>query len=170
MDFAHLQSLSSAPPLHIIADLDMPSFKCPFSSGQCNKCYSSISDLQKHALTHGPRTWHCMPDNSAIANGKCVFCDEDSPSKEHLNEHQVDLCLAKPIGIRGRSFFRKDHLLQHIESKHCTTRGNLRSDLMNYWQRLAVSSVLCGFCGESYPWLELVRHLRRHSQELATRS
>jgi hypothetical protein len=147
-------------------------FRCPFNGGQCNMSYDTISDLQKHALTHGPRTWHCIPFGlTTTVKGKCIFCGEDSPSTEHFNKYQVRRCQDKQIGTKGRSVFRKDHLLQHIRSQYHMTQGNLISDVVNDWQQYCAGQpqlLPCGFCEESHPWLELVRHLRRHRQELAT--
>lgn len=90
-------------------------FQCTF----CTDCFKSKYDWARHekSLHLSLEKWICAPLGevvtcSASGERKCVFCDEVEPSKEHLEMHDQPTCQQK--GLESRTFYRKDHLRQHL--------------------------------------------------------
>jgi len=95
---------------------------------------------------------------------KCTFCDALSPSKEHLANHSYNTCEEK--GLDARTFYRKDHLRQHLKLVH----GCKLTDSMDSWKSEATYiKCRCGFCGEEFTkWTDRVDHLAKHYRNGAT--
>jgi hypothetical protein len=90
-------------------------FQCTF----CTDRFKSKYDWSRHekSLHLSLEKWICAPLGEVIvdkATGKpkCVYCDELEPSKEHLATHNHSGCEEK--GLESRTFYRKDHLRQHL--------------------------------------------------------
>ena len=65
--------------------------------------------------------WLCAPIGEVVADkatgkSRCVYCDELDPSKDHLATHNHSACYEK--GPESRTFYRKDHLRQHLRLMH----------------------------------------------------
>ncbi|OTA25299.1 hypothetical protein BTJ68_10436, partial [Hortaea werneckii EXF-2000] len=89
---------------------------------------------------------------------KCVYCEELDPDDDHLESHNHHQCEEK--GIDARTFYRKDHLRQHLRLMH----GCAMSPAMEKWKFTAVKiNSRCGFCGQRFSvWQERVDHLTAH--------
>lgn len=90
-------------------------FQCTF----CTDRFKSKYDWSRHekSLHLSLEKWICAPlgdviTSSASGQRQCVYCDELDPSKEHLDAHNHRTCEEK--GREGRTFYRKDHLRQHL--------------------------------------------------------
>ncbi|KZZ89770.1 homeobox and C2H2 transcription factor [Ascosphaera apis ARSEF 7405] len=142
-------------------------FQCTF----CHESYSTKYDWQRHekSVHLALDSWTCTPlgavdikDNKAF----CAFCHAPDPDRQHLEEHNYDVCCDKPCA--DRSFWRKDHLAQHLRLIH-----NVKfSSRMNTWRRTRehVKS-RCGFCDKSMTtWKERVEHLASHFRAGCTMS
>lgn len=90
-------------------------FQCTF----CTDCFKNKYDWARHekSLHLSLEKWICAPLGEVVTctssgQRKCVFCDEVEPSQEHLETHDQPTCQSK--GMEARTFYRKDHLRQHL--------------------------------------------------------
>ena len=104
--------------------------------------------------------WICAPlgeiiTDKATGKPKCVYCDELDPSKEHLATHNHSGCEEK--GLESRTFYRKDHLRQHLRLVHgCKMTASMES-----WKSEAqYIKSRCGFCQMTFD------KCREHTQRL----
>ena len=94
----------------------------------------------------------------ATGDKKCVYCDEQNPSNDHVETHNHRQCEDK--GLDARTFYRKDHLRQHLRLMHkCEMTA-----FMENWKSIAVNiNSRCGFCAQRFTvWQERVDHLTAH--------
>ncbi|TKA76848.1 hypothetical protein B0A49_03398 [Cryomyces minteri] len=136
-------------------------FQCTF----CTDTFKSKYDWARHekSLHLTLEKWICAPLGTVVTDvvsgqKKCVYCDTLDPSAEHLEMHSHDACEDK--GIAGRTFYRKDHLRQHLNLvHHCAM-----IDSMNTWKSAAqYINSRCGFCGQKFTqWQDRVDHLAKH--------
>ena len=107
--------------------------------------------------------WICAPlgpvvTDAASGRNKCVYCETLDPSDDHIEAHNHRPCEDK--GMDARTFFRKDHLRQHLRLMHgCEMTGSMDS-----WESTAVNiRSRCGFCAQRFTvWQERVDHLTAH--------
>jgi hypothetical protein len=90
-------------------------FQCTF----CTDRFKSKYDWSRHekSLHLSLEKWICAPLGESIVDTttgkrKCVYCDALEPSEEHLATHNHRGCEEK--GLESRTFYRKDHLRQHL--------------------------------------------------------
>ena len=90
-------------------------FQCTF----CTDRFKSKYDWSRHekSLHLSLEKWICAPlgeiiTDVATGGTKCVYCDTLNPSAEHLATHNHSTCADK--GNESRTFYRKDHLRQHL--------------------------------------------------------
>lgn len=90
-------------------------FQCTF----CTDRFKSKYDWSRHekSLHLSLEKWICAPLGEVITcsssgQRKCVYCDALDPSKDHLAAHNHNCCEEK--GLESRTFYRKDHLRQHL--------------------------------------------------------
>lgn len=90
-------------------------FQCTF----CTDRFKSKYDWSRHekSLHLSLEKWICAPlgeviTDAATGKRKCVYCDTLDPSDEHLATHNHSACCEK--GLDSRTFYRKDHLRQHL--------------------------------------------------------
>ncbi|KAL3455673.1 hypothetical protein BJX64DRAFT_281902 [Aspergillus heterothallicus] len=135
---------------------------------QCTFCTDAFH--KKHDWTRHEKTLHlslekftCSPSGPAYtdasATERCAFCDEPTPSEAHISSHRASICAQNPLTLR--TFYRKDHLLQHLRTVHKTTQF---TPVMETWksQETEVRS-RCGFCAETFTrWAERNNHLAKH--------
>ncbi|KAI7705632.1 hypothetical protein KC353_g12762, partial [Hortaea werneckii] len=107
--------------------------------------------------------WVCAPLGPVVVDAetnrrKCVYYEELDPDDEHLESHNHHQCEEK--GIDARTFYRKDHLRQHLRLMH----GCAMSPAMEKWKFTAVKiNSRCGFCAQRFSvWQERVDHLTAH--------
>lgn len=135
-------------------------YQCTF----CTDRFKSKYDWQRHekSLHLSLEKWICAPLGEVIidkATGKpkCVYCDALEPSKEHLATHQHGACEDK--GLESRTFYRKDHLRQHLRLMHdCKMTASMES-----WKSEAqYIKSRCGFCQMKFDkWQDRVDHLAK---------
>ncbi|KAL1604283.1 hypothetical protein SLS59_004078 [Nothophoma quercina] len=135
-------------------------FQCTF----CTDRFKSKYDWSRHekSLHLSLEKWICAPIGEVITDpatgkSKCVYCDELEPSKDHLATHNHSACEEK--GLDSRTFYRKDHLRQHLRLMHgCKMTKNMES-----WKSEAqYIKSRCGFCGMDFDkWQDRVDHLAK---------
>lgn len=139
-------------------------FQCTF----CTDTFKSKYDWTRHekSLHLSLEKWICSPlgpvmTDPATGIQKCAYCNEINPSKAHFETHNHDQCEQK--GIESRTFFRKDHLRQHLRLMH----GCELIPAMDAWKTAATSiRCRCGFCGQRFTsWQERVDHLAAHFKD-----
>lgn len=91
-------------------------------------------------------------------NKRCVYCDEQNPPDDHVEVHNYRQCEEK--GLDARTFYRKDHLRQHLRLMHNCEM----TPFMDNWKSVAVNiNSRCGFCAKRFTvWQERVDHLTAH--------
>ncbi|KAI7507443.1 hypothetical protein KC347_g6890 [Hortaea werneckii] len=136
-------------------------FQCTF----CTDTFKSKYDWTRHekSLHLSLEKWVCAPLGPVVVDAetnrrKCVYCEELDPDDDHLESHNHHQCEEK--GIDARTFYRKDHLRQHLRLMH----GCAMSPAMEKWKFTAVKiNSRCGFCGQRFSvWQERVDHLTAH--------
>ena len=147
---------------------------------QCTWCYHAFrrpQEWNRHERSvHFPlKRFVCMPDGSARRTvyhpvrlfKLCVFCGCKDPSPVHLNtQHGTAACLTK--SIHGRTFPRKDGLVQHIKRSHADGLLADPNELAGFWTRIGDVDEdypywECGFCGkDNMSWLERYKHVGTH--------
>ncbi|KAJ9667676.1 hypothetical protein H2201_002211 [Coniosporium apollinis] len=135
-------------------------FQCTF----CTDTFKSKYDWSRHekSLHLSLEKWICAPLGDVITcvetgRKKCVFCDVLDPSPEHLQNHNHDACEEK--GLDARTFYRKDHLRQHLRLMH----GCKMTESMESWKaEVTTIDSRCGFCGQTFTkWQDRNDHLAK---------
>lgn len=136
-------------------------YQCTF----CTDTFKSKYDWTRHEKTlHlslekylccplGPETF-----NTSTGQRICAYCHASEPSKDHIESHNHRQCVEK--GFEGRTFYRKDHLRQHLrlvhDSKLLPHMEDWRTSMTNINSR-------CGFCSQRFTvWSERNDHLAAH--------
>ncbi|KAI8272280.1 hypothetical protein K4K56_002546 [Colletotrichum sp. SAR 10_98] len=132
----------------------------------CTDTFKSRYDWTRHegTLHLVLEKWTCLPagprySDPAEAVARCILCDEADPSEQHLERHKYRECAAKPLA--ARSFYRKDHLRQHLRLAHgvddvLPSMGGWRAKITRVKSR-------CGFCGETFAlWADRNDHIVDH--------
>jgi len=141
--------------------LDTRPYQCTF----CTDTFRTKYDWARHekSLHLSLEKWICAPLGEVITisssgQKQCVFCDAINPSEDHLETHNYRACEEK--GLAARTFYRKDHLRQHLRLVH----GCKMIDSMESWKsEAAYIRSRCGFCGEEFTkWQDRVEHLAKH--------
>ena len=134
-------------------------FQCTF----CADSFPTKYDWQRHekSLHLALEKWTCSPEGgTAIIDDtrRCVFCMACDPDDDHLISHDFSLCHEKMP--HERTFFRKDHLNQHLRLMH-----NVKfHHSMDKWRSITTEiKSRCGFCLTTFTtWKERVDHLAAH--------
>ncbi|KAK5084563.1 hypothetical protein LTR05_005641 [Lithohypha guttulata] len=136
-------------------------FQCTF----CTEAFSSKYDWQRHekSLHLALERWTCCPMGPTRIDPttglhQCVFCPELSPTPSHLEQHNFQTCNEKTVA--ERTFYRKDHLRQHLRLMH-----NVRYDPhMDTWKSTTFEiKSRCGFCPSLFTsWQSRADHLAAH--------
>jgi len=136
-------------------------FQCTF----CTDTFKSKYDWTRHekSLHLSLEKWMCCPSgpvavDSANGNRSCSYCDLHNPSSDHIESHNHRQCIDK--GADARTFYRKDHLRQHLRLMH----GCELTPSMDAWKSVVMSiNSRCGFCAQRFTmWQERVDHLTAH--------
>ncbi|CAK3758808.1 Homeobox TGIF1 [Lecanosticta acicola] len=136
-------------------------FQCTF----CTDTFRAKYDWTRHekSLHLSLEKWICAPLGPVITDQEtgvkiCVYCDLHNPSGDHIESHNHRQCEDK--GIDARTFYRKDHLRQHLRLMH----GCEMTSSMDNWKSIAVNvNSRCGFCSQRFSvWQERVDHLTAH--------
>ncbi|KAF2814275.1 uncharacterized protein BDZ99DRAFT_495793 [Mytilinidion resinicola] len=157
----------------------------------CTFCFKHLKDRyewKRHEASEVFATkWICMPQNTAVSNGTCVFCDTAPTYMPYACAHNIEPCLAKPL--HDRTFGRKDQLKQHIQQVHLPPDQNPRASqvptrakksraslqIPPLWKLdcnaidLRPGALWCGFCKTDLDtWTQRVEHVSAHFQNGAT--
>ncbi|KAM0315325.1 hypothetical protein ACHAPQ_011615 [Fusarium lateritium] len=141
---------------------------------QCTFCTETFK--LKHSWLRHERTqhlsleqWECSPCGPTVLDQNsepvCVYCGLANPENSHFELHNHDLCHNRERG--ERTFFRKDHLRQHLRLVH---GSEFMKWPMEEW-KVKHEDVLsrCGFCDiDMTTWSERVNHLAEHFKEGST--
>ena len=137
-------------------------YQCTF----CTETFRTKYDWQRHekSLHLSLERWVCSPHGPRILNpdtGRtcCTFCGQDDPDDAHLESHNHFPCREKIP--EERSFYRKDHLRQHLKLVHDV---KFLDWAMKRW-KVAITEIRsrCGFCGkEMDTWTTRADHLAEH--------
>lgn len=123
---------------------------------QCTFCTDTFRT--KHDWTRHEKTLHlflekftCAPFGSVYSNSvdginRCVFCDEPGPSESHIEGHRFSACQQKSSGFR--TFYRKDHLVQHLRSVHQVSHITPTTD--DWKSQVEHINSRCGFCDKKF--------------------
>lgn len=137
-------------------------FQCTF----CCDTFRNKYDWTRHekSLHLSLEKWICAPLGPVITDQesgskKCVYCDLNNPSSDHLDSHNHRQCEEK--GLDARTFYRKDHLRQHLRLFHGC---DVMIPSTESWKSVANTiNSRCGFCGMRFTtWTDRVDHITAH--------
>lgn len=108
--------------------------------------------------------WVCCPKGPRVPHPNtgqlcCSFCGVLQPDDAHTESHNFTACQERQLD--ERTFYRKDHLRQHLKLVHSTKYLNWSMDT---W-KVATPDIKsrCGFCGLALgSWGVRVDHLAEH--------
>ena len=136
----------------------------PFQCTFCIDTFKTKYDWQRHekSLHLSLDKWTCAPRGGVreAEGGRptCVYCDAIETSPDHLETHHHEQCQARTV--EERTFYRKDHLQQHLRLVHGCEMGVKSTEWKSSIDRLRSR---CGFCGhECEDWQGRVDHLAGH--------
>ncbi|KAI1369707.1 hypothetical protein F5Y08DRAFT_292730 [Xylaria arbuscula] len=152
-----------APPKRVEEQLTQPlkTFQCTF----CTETFRTKHDWQRHekSLHLSLERWICSPDGPRVVNSdnklSCVFCGLENPDDAHVESHNFSGCTERTQ--EERTFYRKDHLRQHLRLVHDV---KFLPWTMDKW-RVTSPAIRsrCGFCGVVLDsWTTRVDHLAEH--------
>ncbi len=140
----------------------LKTFQCTF----CTETFRTKHDWQRHekSLHLSLERWVCAPDGPRALNPEtnqvcCVFCPQVDPDEAHVESHNHSACQER--SLEERTFYRKDHLRQHLKLVHGVKFVNWS---MEPW-KVASPEIRsrCGFCGIVMDtWTIRVDHLAEH--------
>ncbi|KAF0640988.1 hypothetical protein FPSE5266_03297 [Fusarium pseudograminearum] len=139
-------------------------FQCTF----CTESFKLKRNWTRHEKTQhlSLEQWVCTPAGPTILNERsekvCVYCGAVSPEDTHFETHNHHLCHNREKS--ERTFYRKDHLRQHLRLVH---GSEFRKWPMEDWKvKHQDIRSRCGFCDINMTtWSERARHLAEHFNE-----
>ncbi|KAF5237574.1 hypothetical protein FANTH_10765 [Fusarium anthophilum] len=143
-------------------------FQCTF----CTDTFGTKYDWQRHekSLHLSLERWMCAPNGPRVLNPQsnqscCAFCGEVEPSDDHIESHNLLACMERRP--EDRTFYRKDHLNQHLRLMH---NVKFLDWSMKSWKVTGPDiRSRCGFCGIAMSnWSDRVDHLGEHFRKGAT--
>ena len=134
-------------------------FQCTF----CTDTFPAKYDWQRHekSLHLGLERWTCCPNGGTLdidGLAHCIFCGDTNPTQAHLEGHNFTACQEKTL--QERTFYRKDHLRQHLKLSH----GTKFDPWMEAWKSTTSEiKSKCGFCPQLFAtWQQRADHLAAH--------
>ncbi|KAF5624299.1 homeobox 4 [Fusarium sp. NRRL 25303] len=152
----------------VASAVPLKKFQCTF----CTDTFGTKYDWQRHekSLHLSLEQWMCTPSGPQVLNLQtnqtcCAFCGENEPSDEHIESHNLLACMERRP--EDRTFYRKDHLNQHLRLMHNVTFLDWS---MKSWKVTGPDiRSRCGFCGITMPnWSTRVDHLAEHFRKGVT--
>ncbi|KIW04158.1 uncharacterized protein PV09_04965 [Verruconis gallopava] len=136
----------------------------PFQCTFCTDRFRTKYDWARHekSLHLSLEKWMCAPLGPVwtgpSGQEQCVYCGENDPTEEHIETHNHKACEEK--GRDARTFYRKDHLRQHLRLVH----GCKMLETMDNWKSEAVYiKSRCGFCKQEFTrWQDRIDHIAKH--------
>ena len=138
----------------------------PYQCTFCSDTFRTKHDWQRHekSLHISLESWTCAPEGPLVPNPKtgqpcCAFCGRFDATEAHIESHNFSVCKGRTLG--DKTFFRKDHLSQHLKLVHNVM---FLDWTMKSWQTTTTSvRSRCGFCGiVMASWSARVDHLAEH--------
>ncbi|QIW96712.1 hypothetical protein AMS68_002230 [Peltaster fructicola] len=148
-------------PLRQPTDEKRRTFQCTF----CTDTFKSKYDWTRHekSLHLSLEKFICAPLGPCIIDTNtgdriCVYCGLHNPEEGHEDTHNHRACEEK--GLESRTFYRKDHLRQHLRLMH----GCELIPGMDAWKFTTTNvNSRCGFCAQRFAlWQDRVDHLTVH--------
>jgi hypothetical protein len=137
-------------------------FQCTF----CTETFKTKHDWQRHekSLHLSLERWICSPNGPyqhcvEYNHLACVYCGLPNPPEGHAEQHNHSSCAER--SLEERTFYRKDHLRQHLNLVH---DAKFQAWSMDVW-KVATPEIRsrCGFCGIIMDsWSIRVDHLAEH--------
>ncbi|RKK92050.1 hypothetical protein BFJ68_g16031 [Fusarium oxysporum] len=142
-------------------------YQCTF----CPETFKTKHNWARHekSLHLSPEKWVCSPNGATAMHPEqgisCIYCGQADPNDPHLNDHNYAPCIERPL--EERTFYRKDHLHQHLKLVHGTKYMEWP---MDSWKTdNAEIRSRCGFCGEALSsWAIRADHLADHFKSEST--
>lgn len=139
-------------------------YQCTF----CCDTFKSKYDWTRHEKTlHlSLEKWICGPHGAIVTDVStgqqtCVYCGHADPDEDHIESHGHKQCLAK--GIEARTFYRKDHLRQHLRLVH---ECELQPHMQSWKASIELINSRCGFCTQRFTtWADRCDHIAGHFKE-----
>lgn len=140
----------------------------PFQCTFCTDTFRTKYDWTRHekSLHLSLEKWICAPLGAVMTDPVtgsriCVYCEEKDPTVGHLESHGHRQCEEK--GMDARTFYRKDHLRQHLRLVH----GVPMLKSMDTWKSEATYiKCRCGFCEQEFTsWTERCDHIAKHFRD-----
>jgi hypothetical protein len=137
-------------------------YQCTF----CTETFKTKHDWQRHekSLHLSLERWICCPSGPQqycvdYGHNRCVFCGLPNPPEDHAEQHNYSSCAER--SLEERTFYRKDHLRQHLNLVHDV---KFQSFSMETWKVVTPEiRSRCGFCGIVLDtWSIRVDHLADH--------
>ena len=142
--------------------LPLKTYQCTF----CTETFKTKHDWQRHekSLHLSLERWVCTPQGPVATHPEtkqncCVYCDQADPDAAHIESHNFGPCQERSLG--DRTFYRKDHLRQHLKLVHGV---KFVPWSMDHW-KVATPEIRsrCGFCGIVMDtWSIRIDHLADH--------
>ncbi|ORY58101.1 uncharacterized protein BCR38DRAFT_353751 [Pseudomassariella vexata] len=155
-----------APPNRVEQTGQLPQLIKTFQCTFCTETFRTKHDWQRHekSLHLSLERWVCSPEGAKAINPEnglmsCVFCGEANPGESHIESHKFSDCTER--ALEERTFYRKDHLRQHLNLIH---NVKFLQWSMDRW-RVASPEIRsrCGFCDIVMDsWTMRVDHLAEH--------
>ncbi|OJJ46446.1 hypothetical protein ASPZODRAFT_40785, partial [Penicilliopsis zonata CBS 506.65] len=141
----------------------------PYQCTFCTDVFKSKHDWVRHekSLHLSLESWTCAPfgptyTDASSSLSRCVFCNSEHPSEAHLRNHRFWECQEKPCALR--TFYRKDHLVQHLRLMHGVEKGS--SQVEAWRSEVTHINSRCGFCMEVFTrWTDRNDHLAAHFRQ-----
>ncbi|KAK4193892.1 pah6 homeobox protein encoded by the pah6 protein [Podospora australis] len=140
----------------------LKTFQCTF----CTETFRTKHDWQRHekSLHLSLERWVCSPEGAVAFSPEsnqmsCVFCGLANPDAAHIESHDHSACQERTLA--DRTFYRKDHLRQHLKLVHHTKYIGWS---MDQW-KVTTPEIRsrCGFCGIIMDtWSVRIDHLAEH--------
>lgn len=153
---------TTKPDANTSLSAPLKTFQCTF----CTETFRTKHDWQRHekSLHLSLERWVCAPEGPRVLNPEtgimsCVFCGIANPDDAHIDSHNHSACQER--SIEERTFYRKDHLNQHLRLVH---NVKFLDWAMKPW-KIATPEIRsrCGFCGIIMDsWTIRVDHLAEH--------
>jgi hypothetical protein len=143
-----------------IPDISNRRFQCTF----CLDCtFATKYDWQRHEKSQhlNLERWICCPTGGRTSTPQgevCAFCNHANPDTAHLETHHYSECQGKEE--HERTFFRKDHFVQHLRLTHSC---KFVSSMSAWKTETADITSRCGFCESTFcSWTERADHVAAH--------
>ena len=137
----------------------------PFQCTFCTETFKPKYNRQRHEKSFhlSLEKSQCTPNGPIFMNlgfePACVYCGLVNPDQSHLATHNHEICEDRLI--QDRTYYRKDHLRQHLKLVHNTEFRPQPMDCWKFESREVRSQ--CGFCGLTMTnWDQRAEHIAEH--------